>query len=96
MGLNLTAGETVSQHQARALFQDQADPVTGEALGRPIMAKQQSPEGARTPSGQQAKSVRQLGRSGSAQSGHLPTLGVSWTLNHPGILGDWSVLGSEE
>ncbi|WP_261623264.1 MobF family relaxase [Nesterenkonia marinintestina] len=87
VGLNLTAGETVSEHHARALFQDQVDPVTGQKLGRPIMGRQQTPAGARTPAGQQVKSARE-GVAGFDLTFSVPkSVSALWALAGPELQG---------
>lgn len=58
-GLNIEPGQTVDREAAIAIYQDQADPATGETLGRPLMKTTQAPEGAKTPSGRQAKPSRE-------------------------------------
>ena len=58
-GLNLEPDSEVTREEAVALYEHQADPLTGQTLGRPLMKKQQTPEGAKTPMGQDSKSERE-------------------------------------
>lgn len=55
----VAVGQTVTEDAAIAVFQDQADPGTGQQLGRPLMKTQAAPEGAKTPGGQEAKGSRE-------------------------------------
>lgn len=58
-GLNIEPGQSVDRDAAVALYEHQADPVTGEALGRPLMKSTQAPQGAKTPAGRHAKPTRE-------------------------------------
>lgn len=55
----LSVGQEVTEAHARSLYEEQADPVSGQPLGRPLMKPQTTPEGATTPSGRPAKPERQ-------------------------------------
>nr|WP_232532685.1 MobF family relaxase [Nesterenkonia alkaliphila] len=52
-------GEQVTEAAARAVYERQADPGTGEKLGRPLMKSQAAPQGAKTPMGAEAKKERE-------------------------------------
>lgn len=54
----LQDGQTVSEYAVRAVYEDQADPATGQLLGRPRMRSQPTPTGARTPAGRPQKEQR--------------------------------------
>lgn len=54
----LQAGQKVSEYAVRAVYEDQADPATGQQLGRPRMRSQPTPKGARTPAGRPQKDQR--------------------------------------
>ena len=56
---SLRTGQQVSQYAARAIYEFQEDPATGQQLGRLLMRSQRTPEGAKTPAGREAKSQRE-------------------------------------
>lgn len=57
-GLSLVDGQQVEKWDAKTLYEDMKDPGTGLPIGRPPIKEQQTPEGAKTPKGEQAKDTR--------------------------------------
>ncbi|GAB3253088.1 MobF family relaxase [Arthrobacter pigmenti] len=58
-GAHLQVGQQVEKWSAKRVYEDFADPETGEALGRRPIEKQSSPDGAKTPTGAAAKGERE-------------------------------------
>lgn len=57
-GLSLVEGQQVEKWDAKTLYEDMKDPGTGKLLGRPPIKEQKTPNGAKTPKGEQAKDTR--------------------------------------
>lgn len=55
----LEAGQEVTEHAARSIYEKQKDPVTDQPIGRPLMKTKSAPEGAVTPAGRPAKKERE-------------------------------------
>lgn len=55
----LTAGQEVTEWDARHIYEHQTDPATGEQLGRPAPKRTAAPSGAKTPKGETAKDTRE-------------------------------------
>src|SRR5690625_2163561 len=54
----ITNGQEVGRRDAIAIYDQLADPVTGQRLGRSMMVPHQAPEGATTPTGALARDTR--------------------------------------
>ncbi|MGP5002413.1 MobF family relaxase [Glutamicibacter ardleyensis] len=54
----MVEGQQVESWAAKKLYQDMIDPYTNKQLGRPPIKEQQTPTGAKTPKGEQAKPTR--------------------------------------
>lgn len=54
----MVEGQQVESWAAKKLYQDMIDPYTNKQLGRPPIREQQTPAGAKTPKGEQAKPTR--------------------------------------
>lgn len=86
-GLNIEAGTEVDRDHALALYQDHADPLTGQQLGRPVMSQREAPEGARTPSGQAAKQTRQGVHGFDITFSPPKSVSTLWALSEPQVQG---------
>lgn len=58
-GISMTDGQAVQRHHARRLFDDLMDPLTGQPLGRRPIKTVAAPSGAKTPTGDAARSKRE-------------------------------------
>lgn len=56
---SLADGQEVTERDARAIYEHQADPESGQKLGRPLLKTQAAPAEAKTPTGKPAKSERE-------------------------------------
>ena len=54
----IATGQQVGRRDAIAIYDQLADPATGQSLGRSMMVQHQAPEGATTPTGAPAKKTR--------------------------------------
>ena len=57
-GLSLSAGQEVTRTDAVSIYEQVTDPGTGQRMGRPPMAAQATPAGAKTPAGRTAAATR--------------------------------------
>lgn len=87
-GLNVDAGDTVAREDAVALFQDHADPGTGEKLGRPVMAKRAAPVGAKTPQGAPASATRTGVHGFDVTFSPPKSVSTLWALSEPQLQGE--------
>lgn len=84
----LVAGDVVTAHQARQLYELQQDPVTGHRLGRPLMRSQATPKGAKTPAGREAKPER-TGVAGFDLTFSPPkSVSALWAIAGPALQGE--------
>lgn len=86
-GISMNAGDQVEKRHARKLFDELVDPLTGVALGRRPMKTQQTPTGATTPKGQQAKAKREAVAGFDLTFSVPKSVSVFWALADPATQG---------
>lgn len=83
----LVTGQTVTEKDARAIYERHEDPVTGQILGQPPMKPQAAPDGARTPSGHAAKSTREAVAGFDLTFSPPKSVSALWALAGPELQG---------
>ncbi|SEF12003.1 conjugative relaxase domain-containing protein, TrwC/TraI family [Arthrobacter alpinus] len=84
-GLSLNAGDRVEKFQAKRLFQDSKDPLTGELLGRSQIKATTAPEGAQSPSGQTVKKTREAVAGFDITFSVPKSVSVLWAISTPEV-----------
>lgn len=84
-GLSLNAGDSVEKIQAKRLFQDSKDPLTGEALGRSQIKATTAPEGAQSPRGQAVKKTREAVAGFDITFSVPKSISVLWAISTPDV-----------